>query len=50
MAKWGQKRCWNMGRIVLGGPESSILDLPNIVRGWRFSLDALWTEVSPLIP
>lgn len=39
---------WNMGRIVLGRPESSIFDLPNIWRGFRFSLDAMWAEVSAL--
>jgi pimeloyl-ACP methyl ester carboxylesterase len=39
---------WNMGRIVLGRPESSVLDLPNIWRGFRFSLDAMWAEVSAL--
>jgi pimeloyl-ACP methyl ester carboxylesterase len=39
---------WNMGRIVLGGQESSIFDLPNLLRGFRFSLDAMWTEVSKL--
>ena len=39
---------WNMGRIVLGGPESSIFDLPKILRGFRFSLDAMWAEVSRL--
>ncbi len=38
---------WNLGRIYLGGPESSVLDLPNM-RGFRFSLDAMWTEVSKL--
>jgi pimeloyl-ACP methyl ester carboxylesterase len=37
-----------MGRVVLGGPESSVLDLPNIWRGFRFSLDAMWAEVSVL--
>ena len=39
---------WNMGRVVLGGPESSVFDLPNIWRGFRFSLDAMWAEVSAL--
>lgn len=39
---------WNMGRVFLGGPESSLLDLPNLVRGFRFSLDAMWDEVSKL--
>lgn len=39
---------WEMGRIFLGGAESSIFDLPNILRGFRFSLDAMWAEVSTL--
>jgi pimeloyl-ACP methyl ester carboxylesterase len=42
------KALWNMGRILLGGPESSIFDLPNILRGFRSSLDAMWAEVSAL--
>jgi pimeloyl-ACP methyl ester carboxylesterase len=44
----GARALLNMGRIVLGRPESSIFDLPNIVRGFRFSLDAMWPEVSTL--
>ncbi len=44
----GARALWNMGRIVLGGPESSIFDLPNLLRGFRFSLDAMWAEVSTL--
>lgn len=39
---------WNMGRILLGGSESSIFDLPNILHGFKFSLDAMWVEVSAL--
>lgn len=39
---------WNMGRILLGRPESSILDLPNLLRGFRFSIDAMWAEASRL--
>jgi pimeloyl-ACP methyl ester carboxylesterase len=39
---------WNMGRIMLGSPESSLFDLPNLLRGFRFSLDAMWAEVSRL--
>jgi pimeloyl-ACP methyl ester carboxylesterase len=39
---------WSLLRIVLARPESSILDLPNILRGFRFSLDAMWREVSRL--
>jgi pimeloyl-ACP methyl ester carboxylesterase len=42
------KTVWNMGRVFLGGPEASIVDLPNIVRGFRFSLDVMWPEVSRL--
>jgi hypothetical protein len=44
----GAKALWNMGRIMLRGRESSIFDLPNLMRGFRFSLDAMWTEVSSL--
>jgi pimeloyl-ACP methyl ester carboxylesterase len=44
----GGMSLWKFGRIVLGGPESSIFDLPNILRGFPFSLDAMWAEVSAL--
>ena len=37
-----------MGRIVLGAPESSLLDLPKTMRGFRFTLEAMWAEVSQL--
>lgn len=37
---------WAFGRMFLGGPESSVLDLPNLWRGFRFSLDAMWPECS----
>jgi pimeloyl-ACP methyl ester carboxylesterase/membrane protease YdiL (CAAX protease family) len=36
------------GRALFGRPESSIFDLPNLVRGFRFTLDAMWAEVSRL--
>ena len=39
---------WKTGRALFGRPESSIFDLPNLVRGFRFSLDAMWAEVSKL--
>ena len=39
---------WNLGRVILGVPESSILDVPSAMRGFRFSLDAMWPEVSRL--
>jgi pimeloyl-ACP methyl ester carboxylesterase len=37
---------WGVARIAVAGPESSIFDLPNLLRGFRFSLDAMWTDVS----
>ena len=40
------KALWDMGRIFLAGPETSILDLPNLLRAFRFSLDAMWSETS----
>ena len=30
---------------VLAGPEASILDLRSTMRGFRFSLDAMWAAV-----
>ena len=42
------KALWTLARAALSSPESSILDLPGALRGFRFSLDAMWTEVSHL--
>src|SRR5215208_7891505 len=39
---------WKVGRALLASEESSIFDLPSTMRGFRFSLDAMWTEVSRL--
>jgi len=39
---------WKLGRAALAGDESSIFDLPGTVRGFRFSLRAMWPEVSRL--
>ena len=39
---------WKVGRAVLGGQESSIFELPGTWRGFRFSMDAMWAEVSRL--
>jgi pimeloyl-ACP methyl ester carboxylesterase len=39
---------WTLWRALLGQPESSILDLPNIVRGFWFSVQAMYPEVSRL--
>jgi pimeloyl-ACP methyl ester carboxylesterase len=37
-----------MLHTFLGVPELSIFDLPNLLRGFRFSFDAMWAEVSRL--
>jgi pimeloyl-ACP methyl ester carboxylesterase/membrane protease YdiL (CAAX protease family) len=39
---------WKVGRALFGRPESSLLDLPNLIRGFRFSIDAMWAECSTL--
>lgn len=39
---------WRLSRIILGGPEASIFDLTNILRGTLFSTYAMWEEVSAL--
>ena len=44
----GMRALWNLGRIILSSPESSIFDLPRALRGFRFSVDAMWAEVSRL--
>ena len=38
---------WKFLRITLGGPEASIFDLPNILRGLLFS-KLMWPEISTL--
>ena len=37
-----------LARAVLGGQESSILELPITMRGFRWSMDAMWADVSRL--
>jgi pimeloyl-ACP methyl ester carboxylesterase len=39
---------WRFSRIVSRGPEWSILDVPNILRGTVFSTKAMWAEISQL--
>lgn len=39
---------WEFSRIILGRPESSLFDLPNIMRGMLFSTYAMWPEFSAL--
>ncbi|HKW00311.1 MAG TPA: alpha/beta fold hydrolase [Vicinamibacterales bacterium] len=47
----GQTRlrvAWRTARALFARPESSIRDLPNLLRGFQFTLDAMWAEVSTL--
>jgi pimeloyl-ACP methyl ester carboxylesterase len=37
---------WAMTRMFAGGPERSVLDLPALFRGFRFSMDAMWPALS----
>ena len=39
---------WKVARPLLSAQESSILELPSGMRGWRFSINAMWAEVSHL--
>ncbi len=39
---------WKIGRAILAGQESSILELSRGWRGFRFSMDAMWSQVSRL--
>jgi pimeloyl-ACP methyl ester carboxylesterase len=39
---------WKVGRTALASGESSFLDFVRTMRGFRFSLDAMWPEVSRL--
>jgi pimeloyl-ACP methyl ester carboxylesterase len=40
------KSLWQTGRVLARGPEASVFDLPNFVRGFRFTLDSMWAEAS----
>jgi len=42
------KKLWDLGRILLGEAESSIFDLPTMFRGFRWTMDVMWAEVSRL--
>jgi pimeloyl-ACP methyl ester carboxylesterase len=37
---------WNVSRMFLRGPEFSIFDQLNVLRGFRFSLDAMWDDTT----
>jgi pimeloyl-ACP methyl ester carboxylesterase len=40
------KTIWQLGRILLASEEYSIVDVPKVIKGFRFSLEALWSEAS----
>ena len=46
--RMGARDLWKTGRALLTAPESSLFDLVGAVRGFRFTMDAMWPEVSPL--
>jgi pimeloyl-ACP methyl ester carboxylesterase len=37
---------WRLTRAFLSVPELSLRDFPNLMRGFRFTLDTMWDEVS----
>jgi pimeloyl-ACP methyl ester carboxylesterase len=37
---------WSLGRLYLSAAEFSIFDIPDLIRSFRFSIDAMWDEVS----
>lgn len=39
---------WETSRLFLEGPERSVFDVRNMIRGFRFSIDAMWNEASKL--
>jgi pimeloyl-ACP methyl ester carboxylesterase len=39
---------WRFSRALLASRESSILEVPRGIRGFRFSIDAMWDEASRL--
>lgn len=39
----GLGTAWKVGRALFGRPEPSILDLPNLLKGFKFTLDAMWS-------
>jgi pimeloyl-ACP methyl ester carboxylesterase len=45
-ARMGPRGLLRMGRDMLSGEESSLFGLPRTVRGFRFSMAAMWEGVS----
>jgi pimeloyl-ACP methyl ester carboxylesterase len=44
----GPAALWNMARIALAGPESVLPHLRRTMRGFHFTMNAMWPEVSTL--
>jgi pimeloyl-ACP methyl ester carboxylesterase len=44
----GPAMLWNMTRIALTGPEPVLFNLRRTIRAFRFTMDAMWPEVSLL--
>lgn len=44
----GPGALWKMAQALHGGPESSIFEVPKAWRGFRFTMNAMWPEVSRL--
>jgi pimeloyl-ACP methyl ester carboxylesterase len=42
------KALWKLAKMILGAKESSIFELPDAYRAFRWSLDTMWEEVSRL--
>jgi pimeloyl-ACP methyl ester carboxylesterase len=42
------KALWNMARMLIGAPETSLCDLRATMRAFRFSIESMWPEVSHL--
>lgn len=46
--KMRPRALWPLTRAVLGTPESSLSEMPSVMRSFRRSLDAMWAEVSSI--
>lgn len=42
----GPRAMWQTVRMLLGAPEASLLELRRTFRGFRFSMESMWPEVS----
>jgi pimeloyl-ACP methyl ester carboxylesterase len=44
----GPKAMWEMAKMIVGAKESSVFELPAAWRAFRWTMDAMWNEVSRL--